>query len=76
MSAVPRAENDSVTIAERIGVSAREYRIRGDYDGVCKAFKAICDEWHPLGYGTRLHSLDYGFDGVWEARASRLNTCE
>ena len=78
MSAVPAANdpNCAVSIDRTSGVGATEYKIRGDLDGVQRAIKAIFLDYHPLAYGTRVHALDQGYDGVWEARMSRMNSCE
>lgn len=59
------------------GVSMTEYRVTGDLANVLTAITMLFGEYHPAGYGTRVHSIEYVYEGgTYAARISRANSCE
>lgn len=59
------------------GVSTTEYRITGSLAEVQKAIAVLFGQYHPAGYGTRVHAIEYVYEGgTYAARMSRSNSCE
>jgi hypothetical protein len=62
------------------GNSCTEYRITGRLDAVFAAIESLFTNYHPHGYGTRVHAIDMGYggkdDGLYIARVSRMNSCD
>lgn len=63
---------------ERRGVSQTEYRIVGALAAVFRAVETIMGEYSPVGYGTRVASIDcdYPRDDVFVARITRSNSAD
>lgn len=75
IGAAKRAIDTTAAITPHRGVSMTEYSIKGDLPNVLKAITAFFEQYHPEGYGTRVHEISYGA-GQYSARVSRSNSCD
>jgi hypothetical protein len=65
----------AAAVEERRGVAVTEYRIAGDLQPVLQAIAKLFSDYHPMGYGTRVHSV--ALEGMqYQARVSRANSCD
>ena len=71
-----RTPHDQPQVERTTGVSAVEYRITGSRQSVMWAIEHIFDAYDPHGYGTRVHELVMGGDGLYVARMSRSKSCD
>lgn len=54
-----------------------EYLVTGSMDAVFLAIRVLFAQYHPCGYGTRVHSLEIkDFGPNYVARISRANSCD
>lgn len=75
-------ESKTLEQAERADVSmirggfSTEYRISGSLPEVFSAIEGLFVNYHPMGYGTFVHSIEMKNDGRYAARVSRANSCD
>lgn len=64
-------------VKQNIGNSHTEYKITGGLSPVLAAVAALFTDYHPHGYGTHLHWMGMlNQDGLYEARVTRMNSCD
>lgn len=63
-------------VTPRRGISSTEYSITGDLPAVFSAITKLFERYHPMGYGTYVHSISMNDDGsTYAARVSHSNSC-
>lgn len=76
MSAV-LADPDYASVMERRGVSSTEYHIIGPLQAVFRTIEQLFKRYHPMGYGTYVHSISLSDNGRdFTARVSHSNSCD
>jgi len=70
-------KEEVASVMEQRGVSSTEYHIVGPLPAVFKVIEQLFRRYHPLGYGTYVHSISMPDSGPdFKARVSRSNSCD
>lgn len=58
------------------GASFVQYKITGTQDAVLRSITCIFAEYEPLGYGTKVTSIEKDADGNYTAQVWRALSCD
>ena len=70
-----RGFQDRVTVREERDGADKKYIINGPLDAVLEEIASLFRRYHPLGYGTRLRSMEFSAS-KYEAIVTRYASCD